>query len=174
MNPMADWQNFYVILGAASGSLIGLQFVTMALIADMPMAAGEHEAGKAFSSPTIVHFSTVLLLAAVLVMPWRGVNAVAIVCSLTGLAGVAYTLSAARQMRTQTGYTPVFEDWFFRVIVPCTGYGGLAAAYLVSRYWLWPALLMVAAMMLLLLFSGIHSAWDNVTYLVFDKKRELQ
>jgi hypothetical protein len=33
------------------------------------------------------------------------------------------------------------------------------------------ALFGVAAVALVLLFTGIHNAWDNVTYLVFEKKQ---
>jgi hypothetical protein len=35
-----------------------------------------------------------------------------------------------------------------------------------------PALFVVGAATLLLLFVGIHNAWDTVTYHVFVKKRE--
>jgi hypothetical protein len=36
MTPLAGWENFYVIVGSSAGALIGLQFVVMALVADMP------------------------------------------------------------------------------------------------------------------------------------------
>ena len=74
MNPFAEWQNFYVVVGSAAGALTGLQFVAMALIAEISMGPEETGAGEAFSTPTIVHFGTVLMLSAVLEIPWRGVN----------------------------------------------------------------------------------------------------
>jgi len=37
MNPLGTWQNFYVIVGSSAGALIGLQFVVMTLIANMPI-----------------------------------------------------------------------------------------------------------------------------------------
>ena len=39
MTPLAGWENFYVIVGSSAGALIGLQFVVITLIADMPMSA---------------------------------------------------------------------------------------------------------------------------------------
>jgi hypothetical protein len=33
------------------------------------------------------------------------------------------------------------------------------------------ALFQVAAVILVLLFIGIHAAWDNATYLIFHKRR---
>ena len=32
---MTDWQSFYVIVGSSGAALIGIQFVVMALVADM-------------------------------------------------------------------------------------------------------------------------------------------
>ena len=36
MTGLAEWGNFYVIVGSSAGALIGLQFVVITLIADMP------------------------------------------------------------------------------------------------------------------------------------------
>jgi hypothetical protein len=62
MTALAGWENFYVIVGSSAGALIGLQFVVMALIANMPRGPGAAQAGNAFATPTVVHFGTVLLL----------------------------------------------------------------------------------------------------------------
>jgi hypothetical protein len=43
-----------VIVGSSVGALIGLQSVV--IIADMPIARGQAQAGDAFATPTIVHF----------------------------------------------------------------------------------------------------------------------
>jgi hypothetical protein len=171
MNPLADWQNFYVIVGSAAGALTGLQFVAMALVADMPRREGESQAGAAFSTPTIVHFGTVLLLSSILAMPWHGIAAAAVIWGLAGLAGCAYTVLAASRWRGQQAYKPVFEDWFFRVILPVAAYLSLPVSALLARPALRATLFGVAAAALLLLFVGIHNAWDNVTYLVFVKNR---
>ena len=66
MTALAGWENFYVIVGSSTGALIGLQFVVITLIADMPIAGGQAQAGKAFATPTIVHFGAALLLLAIL------------------------------------------------------------------------------------------------------------
>jgi hypothetical protein len=173
MNPLAEWQNFYVIVGSAAGGLTGLQFVVMALIADMPLGAEESGAGTAFSTPSIMHFSTVLLLAAVLVMPWHVVAGVAIISSLAGLVGTMYMIVTAWRLRAQQSYKPVMEDWFFRVVLPTAAYISLTASAYLIRFVVRTALFGVASAALLLLFIGIHNAWDNVTYLVFVKKHEV-
>jgi hypothetical protein len=58
------WENFYVIVGSSAGALIGLQFVVITLIADMPIARSDAQAGGAFATPSVVHFGVVLLLSA--------------------------------------------------------------------------------------------------------------
>ena len=145
----------------------------MALMADMPVGAEDSQAGTAFSTPSIVHFGTVLLLAAVLVMPWHAVAAAAIIWGLAGFVGTVYTMVTAWRMRVQQAYKPVMEDWFFRVVLPTAGYVSLMVSAYLVRSLVRTALFAVASAALLLLFIGIHNAWDNVTYLVLVKKNEL-
>jgi len=68
MSELGEWDSFYVIVGGAAGALIGLQFVVMTLIAERP-SPGIAEAGPAFATPAVVHFSLVLLLSALLRAP---------------------------------------------------------------------------------------------------------
>ena len=167
MTPFSEWQNFYVIVGSAAAALTGLQFVTMALIAEIPLPSGQVEEGSAsFSTPTVVWFATVLMVAAMLVAPWRSVAKPAVLLGLGGLAGLLYVIVIARRMRVQRAYKPVFEDWVFRIILPAVADLGLIAAAFAVRWNTREALFGVAAVILLLLAIGIQNAWDNVTYLV--------
>ncbi|HEY0321567.1 MAG TPA: hypothetical protein VGC66_11460 [Pyrinomonadaceae bacterium] len=168
---MNGWENFYVIVGSSAGALIGLQFVVLTLIAGRPIARGEAQAGAAFSTPSVVHFGVVLLLSAVISAPWDGIGAVALVWGGVGLGGIVYSVVVARRMRTQTAYKPVFEDWLFHVLLPFAAYAMLAGSAFASRSYARPALFVVGAAALLLLFIGIHNAWDTVTHLVFVEKR---
>jgi len=36
MSALSGWENFYVIVGSSAGALIGLQFVVITLIAEIP------------------------------------------------------------------------------------------------------------------------------------------
>jgi len=174
MTALSGWGNFYVIVGSSAGALIGLQFVVMALIAGMPRTPGEAQAGHAFATPTVVHFATVLLISALLSAPWHTIATPAGLWGLLGLCGCAYSIIVARRMRVQTAYQPVFEDWLFHALLPLAAYAMLAIAALATRNHIRVALGGVAAAALLLLFIGIHNAWDTVTYHVFVKKPEQQ
>ena len=85
MSELNAWDSFYVIVGSASGGLVGLQFVVMTLIAEKP-PVGAREAGPAFATPTVIHFSSVLLLAAMLRASWGAVLPAVIPCGLLGVA----------------------------------------------------------------------------------------
>jgi hypothetical protein len=174
MTALAEWHNFYAIVGAAVGALIGLQFIVITLISDMPIAPVDVRAVDAFATPTIVHFGAVLLLSAILSAPWHAICNAAVLCGLVGLSGVAYTLVVARRFRAQTAYQPQFEDWFFHVLLPLAAYALLAASAYANCSHVTGALFGVGAAALLLLFIGIHNAWDSVTYAAFITKRGQQ
>src|SRR5262245_31793354 len=121
MTELAEWDSFYLIVGGAAGALIGLQFVVMTLISAstrLPAA----DAGKAFGTPTIVHFGAVLFLSASLRAPLHTVISVAIVCAFMGLAGLTYAAIVVRRMRRQNAYAPEFEDWLCHALLPFTAY----------------------------------------------------
>src|SRR4051794_3457873 len=172
MTALSGWQNFYVIVGSSAGALIGLQFVVMTLIANLPVTRSDAQAGDAFSTPSVVHFAVVLLLSAVGTAPWSGVAAVAVLWGLLGLGGAVYVVLVAWRLRSQTAYRPVFEDRLFHVLLPFAAYAMLAASACAAYSHPRPAPFLVGAAALLLLFVGIHNAWDIVTYHVFVKKPE--
>jgi len=171
MTALSEWQNFYVIVGSSAGALIGLQFVVMALIANMPASPDLAQGGQAFVTPTIVHFGAALLLAGAMSAPWRGIAPAAAVWGLAGLVGVVYGVIVTVRMRRQSDYAPEVEDWIFHSVLPLAAYAGLIAAACVGMALQREALFLVAAATLLLLFVGIHNAWDTVTYHVFVKKQ---
>jgi len=171
MTALNGWENFYVIVGSSAGALIGLQFVVMTLIAGRSVARGEAQAGDAFSTPSVVHFGVVLLLSAIISAPWDRIGTVAVLWGGVGLCGIVYVVIVARRMRAQTVYKPVFEDWLFHVLLPLAAYAVLAGSAFAARSAARTALFLVGAAALLLLFTGIHNAWDTVTHLVFVEKQ---
>jgi hypothetical protein len=112
-------ENFCGIVGSSAGALIGLQFVVLTLIAEMPSARADAQAAGAFATPSVVHSGVVLLLPPIL------------------MAYAALGVSA----------------WV----------AGASAR---------TAMFLAGAVTLLLLFVGIHNAWDTVTQLVFVRGRD--
>lgn len=164
MHLLSGWENFYVITGSSAGALIGLQFVVMTLIAEIPMRRDVAAAGTAFATPTIIHFSAVLLLAGAMTAPWLSLFPIAVIWAGMGLAGLVYSGITTRRVKSQQAYKPEFEDWLFHSLLPLVAYAILAACGLLATLHLRGALFTVAGTAMLLLFVGIHNAWDAVTY----------
>lgn len=163
-SPFSDWENFYVIVGSSAAALTGLQFVVIALIAESSAKTGGR-AIAAFGTPTVVHFCAALLASAIVSAPWRGLSSPALFIGSLGVAGVLYALVVTRRARQQTAYQPVFEDWLWHSILPFCAYGLMTVAAFVLRHDPERALFLVGGGVLLLLFIGIHNAWDTVTFI---------
>jgi hypothetical protein len=168
---VADWDNFYVITGSAAAGLTGLTFVVIALAADSKRV--NLNGLRAYVTPTIVHFGTVLALAAYLSMPHQAVLSLSVGFGACGLAGLIYIGVIAKKIgRIAPEYMPVHEDWIWNVILPAICYGALVAiAFLI---WRRPEQCMygVAVVSLLLMFIGIHNAWDIAVWNSVRKKEE--
>jgi hypothetical protein len=172
MNELAEWDSFYLFVGAAAGALIGLQFVAMTLIASRPKAPSSPDAGAAFATPTIVHFVASFLIAAFVRVPWRSESSATAACGVIGIAGLIYTVIVARRMATQNAYSPVFEDWLFHAILPLAAYVVLIVAAVEVASYRREVLFGIGGSSLLLLLIGIHNAWDAVTWNIFDEPAE--
>lgn len=161
---LTHWTNFYVITGSAAAALTGLQFVVIVLGAQMN-SGGNVETNRAFGTPTIVHFCSVLFIAAILDAPWSSLLPIAIAFGLCGVAGLVYAAVLIRTVRRQTAYKPVLEDWIWHFTFPPLGYATLLVAAFMLQDNPTISLFLVGGTALLLLFVGIHNAWDSVTFI---------
>ena len=173
LSPLATWQNFYVIVGTAAATLTGLMFVVITLIAQVRVRVSLPSDGiGVFTTPNVMHFGAALLVAAILSAPWQALWNAGLLLGLSGLGGVAYFIIVLRRARRlQTDYQPVLEDWLFHTVLPLVSYTALLVAAIVLPGHPAPALFVIAAGTVLLLFIGIHNAWDNVTYMVIELSR---
>ena len=166
------WESFYVIIGSSAAALTGLQFVVIALGSESRNLGTEREI-NAFATPTIVHFCAVLLISAILSAPWHHHWPPALTLAATGLAGLLYTFVILHRARRSQNYKPVLEDWIWHTITPFLSYGALTIASFFLPNHPTPSLFIIAASALLLLFTGIHNAWDAVIFLALARKQKL-
>ena len=167
--PIEPWSNFYVILGSSAGGLTGLTFVVIALVAD---AHAVRMTGlRAFITPTIIHFSSALLLSALLNVPGQTLFGIGLVLGAIGVWGILYTAGTARHVRrlAQGDYKAVAEDWIWNVLLPLICYTALLAAGMAVSSHVAPALYVTAGVALLLLFIGIHNAWDIAVWFTAER-----
>ncbi len=165
MAELARWQSFYVIIGSSGAALIGIQFVVVALIANLRLRSTA-ESVAAFGTPTVVHFGGALLVSALLSAPWPSLVVLSVALAGCGLIGLGYSIVVIRSAGRQTVYAPGWQDWLWYMVVPGALYAVLAlAAVMLPRHG--PvALFGIGAAALGLLLLGIHNAWDTVAYIV--------
>ena len=169
LSPLATWHNFYSIIGTAAATLTGLLFVVITLIAGVRARVPSPSSGLAiFNTPNVFHFGAALLVAAILSAPWPALWNASLLLGLSGLAGMIYVVIVLRRVRRQKDYQLVLEDWLWHTVLPLVSYTALVGAALLLPGYPAPALFVIAAATLLLLFIGIHNAWDNVTYIAIE------
>jgi hypothetical protein len=139
-------------------------FVVITLIAGTRIRRSSETVG-AFGTPTVVHFCIALLIAAILSAPWQALWNASLLLDLCGLGGVTYVVIVVRRARRQTDYQPVLEDMLWHWVFPFISYTVLFVAAIELPVNPAPALFGIAAPTVLLLFIGIHNAWDTVTYI---------
>jgi hypothetical protein len=166
LSPLATWQNFYVIVGTAAATLTGLMFVVITLSAQLRVQVSLPRSGIAvFTTPNVFHFGAALLVAAIFSAPWPALWPAGLLLGLLGLAGVTYILIVLWLARHRLPeYQMVRSDWLWYTVLPLVSYTALVVAALVLPSHPVPALFVIAAGTMLLLYIGIHNAWDVVTY----------
>ena len=165
----AVWQNFYIIVGSSAGALTGLQFVVMALVAEVRPTGTQHEVNT-FGTPNVVHFGATLLISAILAAPWQRLSSAGVALGICGALGCVYGSIVFNRAWRITTYRPVFEDWLWFVILPLIAYVDLLVAAIVLQRSPGPALFAIAGAALVLLFVGIRNAWDTVIYVALARQ----
>ena len=158
------WQSFYVIVGSSAGALTGLQFVVLTLIADFGTAGARGAAISAFGSPNVFHFCAALFVSAIFSAPWGGLAPPGIAIAVSGAVGVIYSLIVLRRSLRQKEYKPVLEDWIWHAALPLLAYAALLHSGVMLARNSVDTLYVPGGAALLLVFIGIHTAWDTVMY----------
>ena len=168
-SPLKAWESFYVIVGSSAGALTGLQFVVLTLIAETGAIRGRKESISAFGTPNVVHFCAALLVASILSAPWTDLVRAGVAVAGCGVFGVVYSVIVLRRALRQTAYPPVFEDWLWHTILPMLAYLMLLIGGAILGRSSADALFVIGGATLLLVFIGIHNAWDTVTYVTLQQ-----
>jgi hypothetical protein len=60
--PLTAWTTFYIIIGSSAGTLTGLTFVAISLLAGRPRLPNLSGGIATYNTPTIVHFGATLFI----------------------------------------------------------------------------------------------------------------
>jgi hypothetical protein len=161
---LGQWTTFYTLTGSAAATLTGLMFVVITLVARRERSQNRIDGMATFTTPTVIYFGVALFVSIVLCAPWHSVIVPAFMTGIAGLAGVVHMVRVLGRARRLTEYNPDLEDWSFYTILPLIAYLAILAGALL-RFAPAFALDGLAAGVVLMIFIGIHNAWDIVTYL---------
>jgi hypothetical protein len=173
LDVLTAWSNFYVITGSSAAALTGLMFVVVTLIAgDRPRPTREGFA--TFSTPSVLHFCAALLASATLSAPWHSLIEPAVILGVGALYGILYALVIIYKTRRQSLYEPDFSDWSWYAVLPLLAYVAMLTSSVLLPALKTGALFGLAAAVMLLIFIGIHNAWDVVTYITIFRDVEAE
>jgi hypothetical protein len=160
-----DWHDFYVLVGTASATLVGLMFVAASI--GSSVFNEEHRAPmRAFITPTVVHFSSVLftsLLATIPTHSWRTLGGM---LAAEGLSGSIYCGAILVQIIIRHRFNVDLTDRIFYALIPTLGYLLVLVSALLLLMQSAASANVIAAGLLTLLLAGIRNAWDMTVWIV--------
>ena len=162
------WAEFFLLLGSASGALVGLLFVVTTLAAGMRGDRATLSQGAAYyMTPTLYHYTTVLVISAVATVPDLSGQVMAAILGFWSAAGAIYCAVMAVLLRTQR--LPDAGRWvdvFTYGALPALMYLGLIAAAWLAWRGADTAPEAIAIGLVVLIVIGIRNAWDLVLFIV--------
>jgi hypothetical protein len=159
------WDNFFLMIGPAAGSLIGLLFVVVTLTAGRDREVTLRGAAL-YLTPTVFDFGMVLAVSAAAMAPGLSPHTTALVIGALAVWGLGYTLLVgARLYKADTDIKPHWSDvWMYGAMPPLVFLALLAADGLeLIRPQLAPYA--IAVVLMGILFMGIRNAWDLITWM---------
>jgi hypothetical protein len=154
-----SWHDFYLTMGTASASLIGLLFVALSLNLDAIMGESRVHV-RAFAEQAFNSFSTVLLIAVCFLIPQHTADALGVVYVVLAIIGGYRMLRRAHTVWRGRGRDRLGEVAFWHLALPAAAVLGLAASGLGLLSGQPNALYWLVAVIIGLLMSAARSSWD--------------
>jgi hypothetical protein len=160
-----DWHDFDLMVGTAAATLVGLMFVAASIGASI-YTEKNRPGIQAFISPTVVHFTSVLVVALFALVPTHEWLTLAGLLALVGAAGGIYTANLWTQLFVRRRFDVDIVDRLFYAAIPLLGYVLLLLAAFFLLRQSEAGLDLLAAAQITLLLAGIRNAWDMMMWIV--------
>ncbi len=168
----AGWQNFYLLVGTAATTLVGLMFVAVTFGASRIERVERPEIMRAFLDPTLSHFVQVLVTACLLLIPTmtaRLFGALLVAVALFRLASLVRVHGRMKEAQRANNDLEL-SDWISGVVLPLgehLGLGASGALFAVGR----PAFAGLALVTMLVLLTGVYGAWELIVWIALSRPR---
>ena len=161
---LKEWHDFYILVGTAGATLLGLLFVAVSLGAGY-LTEKNQSGTRTFMSPVVIHFTCVFFLSAVALIPSHQPKFLAALIGATALVGAVISTYITIQV-IRTDMTNYIQDYLAYGLLPSIAYLVLLAAalsiYLEKDF----GLNALAGALLLLTIANIRNAWDLMLTMV--------
>jgi len=164
MSELAEWESFYLIVGGAAGAPHRLAVRCHDAHRRESVASAGRGSGVCHADDRSFRRGVASIRRTSRSLARLHGRGAAVGC--VGLGGAAYGVVVARRMQKQAAYQPVLEDWLSHALLPLLAYALLIVSAFAASSHTREALFGIGTAALLLLFIGIHNAWDAVAYLV--------
>ena len=156
---LAQWHEFYALLGTAAAALIALLFVAVSISTSVLTPDPESRRNTStYLSPVVFHYANLLFLSLIALIPTQTRESFGLVIGAAGIGSVIYSIVIA--MRVHRNSISDLADRLCYGAIPalCYATGPVVALLLVEDK---PAGLdLLAGAALLLLVINIRNAWD--------------
>ena len=172
MEQLEQWHDFFMLVGTAAGTLVGLTFVAASIGAGLFMK-GFKDVMKAFITPTIIHFSAVLFVCFLVVAPSLSSVELAAFTGVIALIGIGYSCTTLFRISSSYNSATSLMDRLWYALTPAGGYLILAIATLeplILSHSIRPSWIAIAASVLLL--AGIRNAWAITAWMAIQRHED--
>ncbi len=160
------WQSFYQMMGEASATLIGLMFIAAGLGTRLIDDKSDPRL-RTFVTPTVIYFSVVLLVSALMNVPTLTLTALLAALAAAGLFAAVYSASHLPRLRDINQKESVERRaWLWNLLLPLFASLWLLGSALILRRFPEYGLDAAAVGVMLFLVIGLHNAWDVTLRLV--------
>jgi hypothetical protein len=159
---LEHWHEFYTLLGTAAAALVALLFVA-ASIATGRLSAARGSPTRTFTSPVLVHYTYVLFVSLVALVPVNTDVSLAVIVGIGAAAGLAYAIFLMIRVLRSSSAIDIDDRLAYGAGPPLAYAAALAGAVLIgTRSQIGPPLL--AGALILLILVNIRNSWDLIVF----------
>jgi hypothetical protein len=157
------WHDFFLLLGTASATLVGLMFIAISIGASI-FKEENRPAIEVFLGPTVVHFTAALVFCILAIVPTHGWHSLAGLAGFIGLAGFFYSARVWFRLALSRYEIDVIDRTFYAPLPTLAYLVLLFAAALFYQQSEW-GFVAAAVGLMTLIVAAIRNAWDIMIWI---------
>ncbi|HEY6330310.1 MAG TPA: hypothetical protein VI756_13305 [Blastocatellia bacterium] len=168
LDTLHAWHDFFMLTGGASATLMGLLFVSVALVTGLPELPKNREL---FATPVVLEFAYAILLSIVCLAPWQKAFPFGIAITVVGVTGAIQSFRLVGRLGRYrvTERRSAVSLWFLYA-TPAVGMLCAASGVALIRAHL-QAIAGIAAVVVALGLLGLRNAWRLLVWVLGEHHR---